>query len=55
MGDCYLNQNNYNHALENYEQAINIIESNTQTSKSRILNELQSLANKTKQFIENNK
>jgi tetratricopeptide (TPR) repeat protein len=55
IGDCYLNQNNYSLALQNYERAINIIESNTQLSTPRIINELQNLVSKTKQLIENNR
>jgi tetratricopeptide (TPR) repeat protein len=55
IGDCYLNQNNYIHALQNYERAINIIENSTQSTKSGIINQLQSLVSNTKQSIENNK
>ncbi|CAF0989951.1 unnamed protein product [Adineta steineri] len=55
IGDCYLNQNNYENALTNYERAIHLIESNTQSPKSSTITELQNLINKTKQLIENNK
>ncbi|CAF1247645.1 unnamed protein product [Adineta steineri] len=55
IGDCYLNQNNYENALTNYERAIHLIESNTQSPKPSTITELQNLVNKTKELIENNK
>jgi tetratricopeptide (TPR) repeat protein len=54
MGDCYFKQNNYNHALQNYERGIYLIENNLQSSKYEILTELHSLISKTKALIENN-
>jgi tetratricopeptide (TPR) repeat protein len=54
MGDCYFKQNNYNHALQNYERGIYLIQNNLQSSKYEILNELHSLISKTKALIENN-
>ena len=55
IADCYLNRNNYNYALQNYEQAIHLITSNTQSPSYSILIELQILASKTKHLIEDNK
>jgi tetratricopeptide (TPR) repeat protein len=54
IADCYLKQNNYNDALENYERAIDLLENNTQSAKTQFIMELQNLVNKTKQLIENN-
>jgi len=51
IGDCYLNQNNYMLALQNYERAIHIMENNTQLPISQNIDELRNLVKKTEQLI----
>lgn len=53
IGDNYFKQNDYNHSLENYEKAIELIEHNSSQFNNETITDLQNCINKTKQMIQN--
>ncbi|CAF1130647.1 unnamed protein product [Rotaria sordida] len=55
IGDTYLNQKDYIHALKNYEKAIELLKQGTSQVNTEIITNLHICINKTKQLIESNK
>jgi hypothetical protein len=55
IGDTYLNQKDYTHAIKNYEKSIQLLKHGTQPVNSEILTDLHTRVNKARQSIESNK
>ena len=54
IGDTYLNQSEYKHAIENYEKVIELLKNETQHVYSELLTDLHTRMHKAKEAIERN-
>jgi tetratricopeptide (TPR) repeat protein len=55
IGDTHLNQNDYIHAVENYEKAIELLENDTKQIHFELLTDLRTCVDRARQLIESNK